>query len=470
MMEPPGIEPQSLWSTVREAFRGTTQDLTAIPIRRAIVLLAVPTVLEMSMESLLTVVDIFFVSKLGSNAVATVGLTEAMLSLVYALAMGLSTGATAIIARRVGEKDLDGAAIAAVQVIAAAFVIAGVLGVVGVLLSPRLLALMGATPEVVASGSTYTGVMLGGSVTIFFLFVVNAIFRSAGDAATAMRSLWLANILNMVLAPCLIFGLGPFPRLGVVGAAVATTVSRAVGVGYQFVVLARGRSRVRILARHLRIEPHVLAPLLRIAGVGALQVLIETASWLGLVRILSSYGSTALAGYTIAMRIAIFAMLPSWGLAGGAATLVGQNLGAGEPLRAQRSVETIALYNVIVLGSIGVAFALFPDAVVSVVTSDREVTAYAASCLRIVALGFLFFGFGMVAVQAFNGAGDTLTPMIVNVSSFWFFKIPLAYVLAKVVGMGPRGVFIAITAAYSIQAIVAGLLFRRGRWKTRTIE
>ncbi|HSO32060.1 MAG TPA: MATE family efflux transporter, partial [Labilithrix sp.] len=225
-----------------------------------------------------------------------------------------------------------------------------------------------------------------------------------------------------------------------------------------------------ILARHLRIEPHVLAPLLRIAGIGALQVLIETASWLGLVRILSSYGSTALAGYTIAMHIAIFAMLPSWGLAGGAATLVGQNLGAGEPLRAQRSVETIALYNVIVLGSIGVAFALFPDAVVSVVTSDREVTAYAASCLRIVALGFLFFGFGMVAVQAFNGAGDTLTPMIINVSSFWFFKIPLAYVLAKVVGMGPRGVFIAITAAYSIQAIVAGLLFRRGRWKTRTIE
>jgi putative MATE family efflux protein len=433
------------------------------------VLLAVPTVLEMSMESLLTVVDIFFVSRLGSNAVATVGLTESMLSLVYALAMGLSTGATAMISRRVGEKDMDGAAIAAVQVIAAAFVGASVLGVLGVALSSRLLALMGATPDVVASGSGYVAVMLGGSVTIFFLFVVNAIFRSAGDAATAMRSLWLANILNMLLAPCLIFGLGPFPRMGVVGAAVATTISRAIGVAYQFVLLARGRGRVRIMARHLRLQARVMGPLLRIAANGALQVLIETASWLGLVRILSGYGSMALAGYTIAMRLVIFAMLPSWGLAGAAAALVGQNLGAGEPERAQRSVETVALYNVIVLGLVGAVFALFPHAVVGLITSEPEVMAYAADCLRIVALGFLFYGFGMVAVQAFNGAGDTLTPMVLNVSSFWFFKIPLAYTLAEVLGMGPHGVFIAITAAYTGQGIVGGVLFRRGRWKTKKI-
>lgn len=465
----PNPEEQGLWSTIREAFRGTTQDLTVIPIRRAVVLLAVPTVLEMSMESLLTIVDIFFVSKLGSDAVATVGLTESMLSIAYALAMGLSTGATALIARRVGEKDMDGAAIAAVQVIMAAFVGATVLGVVGVALSSRLLALMGATPQVVASGSGYVAIMLGGSVTIFLLFVVNAIFRSAGDAAAAMRSLWLANILNMVLAPCLIFGLGPFPRMGVVGAAVATTVSRAFGVTYQLVLIARGRGRVRILARHMRLHGHVLRQLLRIAGTGTLQVLIETASWLALVRLLSGYGSMVLAGYTIAMRIAIFAMLPSWGLAGAAATLVGQNLGAERPERAQRSVETIALYNVVVLGLVGLVFALFPGSVVGLIVHDPEVTVYAASCLRIVALGFLFFGFGMVAVQAFNGAGDTLTPMILNVSSFWLFKIPLAYVLAKVAGMGPRGVFIAITAAYSVQGIVGGILFRRGRWKTKKI-
>ena len=463
-------EPQGIWSTLREAIRGTKQDLTAIPIRRAIVLLALPTVLEMSMESLLTIVDIFFVSKLGSNAVATVGLTESMLSIVYALAMGLSTAATAMISRRIGEKDADGAAVAAVQAIGTACVIAASVGVAGALLSPRLLALMGATPEVVASGSTYCGVMLGGSVTIFLLFVVNAVFRSSGDAATAMRSLWLANILNIVLAPCLIFGLGPFPRLGVVGAAVATTVSRAIGVAFQLVVLVRGRGRVRLLARHLRLEARVLAPQLRIASIGTAQVLIESASWLALVLILSSYGSIALAGYTIAMRIAIFAMLPSWGLAGGAATLVGQNLGAGEPMRAQRSVETIALYNVIVLGSVGVVFALFPRAIVGIVSNDPEVTAYAASCLRITALGFLFFGFGMVAVQAFNGAGDTLTPMLLNIGSFWFFKLPLAYLLAKVAGLGPRGVFIAVTAAYALQGIGGGILLRRGRWKTRTIE
>lgn len=458
-----------IWSTFREAVRGTKQDLTAIPIRRAIVLLAVPTVLEMSMESLLTIVDIIFVSKLGSNAVATVGLTESMLSIVYALAMGFSTAATAMISRKIGEKDADGAAVAAVQAIGAAVVVAASVGMAGALLSPRLLAAMGATPEVVAYGSTYAGVMLGGSVTIFLLFVVNAVFRSSGDAATAMRSLWLANILNILLAPCLIFGLGPFPRLGVVGAAVATTVSRALGVVYQVVVLSRGRGRVKILARHLRIDTRVLAPLSRIASVGTLQVLIESASWLALVLILSSYGSVVLAGYTIAMRVAIFAMLPSWGLAGGAATLVGQNLGAGEPLRAQRSVETIAIYNVVVLGSVGAIFALFPHAIVGLVSNDAAVAEVAATCLRITGFGFVFFGFGMVAVQAFNGAGDTLTPMLLNVCSFWFFKIPLAYLLAKVAGMGPRGVFIAVTAAYTLQGVAGGILFRRGRWKTRRL-
>jgi putative MATE family efflux protein len=458
------------WSTVREALRGSKQELTAIPIGRAVVLLAVPMVLEMSMESLFAIVDIFFVSKLGSDAVATVGLTESLLSPVYALAMGLGAAATAIIARRTGEKDLDAAATAAVHVILAAIVGAALLGVVGTLLSRHLLALMGASPSVVASGSGYTAVILGGGVTIFLLFVVNAVFRGAGDAALAMRALWIANALNIVLGPCLIFGVGPFPRMGVVGAGVATTVSRGVGVVYQLVMLARGRGRLVLARRHFVFRMSLMREILRMAASASLQTLIETASWLGLVRILSTFGSAALAGYTIAMRVAIFAMLPSWGLSMSASTLVGQNLGAGEPERAERSVATIARYNVAFLGSVGLFLAAVPGPIVGIFTSDPEVAPYAAESLRIVALGFLFFGYGMVAVQAFNGAGDTTTPLLVNLASFWLFKIPVAYVLSRIVGMGPRGVFVSIAAAYSLQAIVAGLLFRRGRWKTIQVE
>ena len=468
-MEAPAQEP-SLWSTVREAVRGSEQDLTSIPIRRAVILLAVPTVLEMSMESLLTIVDIIFVSKLGPNAIATVGLTESMLSIVYALAMGLAAAATALVSRHVGEKDLEGAATAAVQVIAIATVAAGALGVVGALLAPRLLSLVGATPEVVAYGSSYAAVMLGGNVTIFLLFVVNAVFRAAGDAAVAMRSLWLANLLNMLVAPCLIFGLGPCPKLGVLGAAVATTASRAVGVLYQFAALARGRERLPVGAGHLAPSLAVLRQVARIATSATGQVLVETASWLGLVRILSGYGSVALAGYTVAMRIAIFAILPSWGLAGAAATLVGQNLGAGEPERAERSAMTIAKYNVLFLSVVGAIFVLLPAPVVGLVTSDAAVAGYATTCLRIVAVGFVFFAFGMVAVQAFNGAGATRTPLYVNAICFWLFKIPVAYLLARGFGLGPAGVFLAITVAYSVQATAAAVLFRRGRWKTKTLE
>jgi putative MATE family efflux protein len=457
------------WSTVREAIRGTTQDLTAIPIRRAVILLAVPTVLEMSMESLLTIVDIFFVSKLGSDAVATVGLTESMLSPVYALAMGLSAGATALISRRTGEKDADGAASAAVQVIAVAVLCAALLGVLGASLSSRLLGWMGASTAVVESGTAYTSLMLGGSVTIFLLFVVNAVFRSAGDASIAMRSLWLANVLNMLLAPCFIFGVGPIPRMGVFGAALAMTSSRAIGVGYQLAVLSRGRGRLVVLRRHLAMRLDVIRELIRIGTPAAMQVLIETASWLGLVRIIASYGSLALAGYTIAMRIVIFALLPSWGLAQAAATLVGQNLGAREPERARRSVWSIARYNLAFLGPVGLFFAVAPAVTVSFFTNEAATAEYAAQCLRVVALGFVVFAFGMVAVQAFNGAGDTTTPMLVNLASFWFFKIPLAWFLAKVVGLGPRGAFIAIAAAYTLQSILAGALFRRGKWQRVSI-
>ena len=458
-------EGQSLWSAIREALRGTEQDLTAIPIRRAVVLLAVPTVLEMSMESLLTIVDILFVSKLGASAVAAVGLTESLLSIVYALAMGLSTAATATIARRIGEKDRDGAAVAAVQVIGAATVAAVAFGVLGGVMAPRLLAVMGAEPDVIATGHAYTATMLGGSLTIFLIWVINAVFRSAGDAAVAMRALWLANSLNIVLAPILIFGL----HMGVVGAAIATTVARGIGVVYQVILLARGRGRLAILRRHLRVQLEVLRPLLRLTASGSLQVLVETASWLGLVRILAGYGSNALAGYVIAMRIAVFAMLPSWGLAGAAATLVGQNLGARQPERAQRSAETVALYNVIVLGAAGTLFVVAPTLLVGLVTSEPEALGYGATCLRIVGLGFVSFGVGMVAIQAFNGAGDTVTPLVVNLTSFWVIKIPLAYVLAHTFGLGPRGVFIAIAIAYTFQGAVAATLFRRGRWKTAKV-
>lgn len=459
-MDEPG-----LWALVREAVRGSRRDLTAIPVRSAVVLLAVPMVLEMSMESLFSLADIFYVSRLGSDAVATIGLTEAMMSPIYALAMGLSSAATAMIARRTGEKDGDGASTAAVQVIFAATACAVLLGAAGALASPHLLALMGAAPSVVASGSGYTSVMLGGSVTIFLLFVVNAIFRSAGDAAVAMRSLWLANLLNIVLAPCFIFGLGPFPRMGVEGAAVATTLGRGIGVGYQLVLLIRGRGLLVVARRHVAVSLDVLGQLVRIAIPATLQVLVETASWLALVRILSTYGSVVLAGYTIAMRIAIFALLPPWGLANAAATLVGQNLGAGEPERARRSVQAIARYNMVFLGVIGACFAAFPGPFVRLFTPDAAVAAIAADCLRIVALGFLFFAYGMVTVQAFNGAGDTRTPLYVNVTCFWIFKIPLAWGLAKLAGFGPGGVFFSIAAAYSLQAIVAGLLFRRGAWQ-----
>lgn len=449
--------------------RGTTQDLTAIPIRRAVVLLAVPTVLEMSMESLFAVVDIFFVSKLGPAAVAAVGLTESMLSLAYAVAMGLGAGATAIIARRTGEKDADGAASAAVQVILVAVVIAAMLGLAGVVLAPRLLGAMGATEDVIATGSSYTAIMLGGSITIFLLFVINAVFRSAGDASVAMRSLWLASILNMALAPCLVFGVGPIPRLGVTGAAIATTASRGIGVLYQLSVFARRDRRLVLARRHLVVRLAEIREIVRLAVPATMQVLVETASWLALVRIVASFGEVALAAYTIAMRVAIFALNPPWGLANAAATLVGQNLGAREPERARRSVGVIARYNVAFLGAVGLGFVVFARPIVSVFVSEPDVIALAATALRIVALGFAFFAYGMVAIQAFNGAGDTRTPMLVNVGSFWLFKLPLAYGLARALGMGPAGVFVAISAAYSLQSVVAAVLFRRGRWERASV-
>lgn len=457
------------WTVVRDAVRGVPHDYTAGSIGRAIVLLAIPMVLEMGMESIFAVVDVFWVSRLGPDAVATVGLTESMLTLVYTAAMGLSIGVAAVVARRIGEKRPDAAAEAAVQGIVLGLVVAAGVAVLGIALAPRLLALMGASPAVTAIGSDYTRVMLGGSATVLLLFLINAIFRGAGDAAIAMRVLWFANAINIALGPCLIFGLGPFPELGVTGAAVATTIGRGSGVLYQLYRLTRGDARVAVRRVHLALRPAIMATLLRLSGSATFQVLVGTASYIGLVRIVSTFGSTALAGYTIAIRLVIFCLLPSWGLSNAAATMVGQSLGAGDPHRAERAVWIAGRYNMVVLGLVGLAFIIFAQPIVGLFTQDQGVAQTGAVALRTMSYGFVFYALGMVLTQAFNGAGDTWTPTWINLVCFWLWEIPLAYVLARVLNFGPLGVFLAITIGYSTLALVSTVLFRRGRWKLRTV-
>jgi len=469
LSSPPAARPSSFWATLAEAIRGSHQDYTEGSIGRAIVLLAVPMVLEMVLESVFAVVDVFWVSKLGADAVATVGMTESMLALIYAVAIGLSMGATATVARRIGEKDPERAAASAVQSIALGVAVAVPIGILGASFAPNLLRLLGASPEVVARGWRFTAIMLGANVVILLLFLINAIFRGAGDATMAMRSLWIANIFNLMLDPCFIFGLGPFPRLGVTGAAVSTTCGRSLGVLFQLWTLSRGRGRVVIRRRHLRLQPASMLRLLRISGNGILQVLIGTASWTGLVRILSSFGSAALAGYTIGIRIVVFAILPSWGLSNAAATMVGQNLGAGKPDRAERSVWKAAFYNMIFLGCVGLLFILFADPLIRLFTGDPAVVSYGTACLRFVSYGFLFYAYGLVMTQAFNGAGDTWTPTRINLFIFWLWEIPLAYVLSHPAGYGPRGVFAAITVAFSTLAVVSSVLFRKGKWKEKKV-
>jgi putative MATE family efflux protein len=454
---------------VRDALRGVPHDYTEGALGRALLLLAVPMVLEMVMESIFAVVDVFFVSRLGAAAVATIGLTESMLSIVYALAMGLSIGVAATVARRVGEKDADGAARTAVQGIALGLGVALVLGVGGAILGPRLLGIVGAAPDVVAVGAGYARVMLGANGVILLLFLVNAIFRGAGDAAIAMRVLWLANGVNILLDPCLIFGLGPFPRLGVTGAAIATSTGRAAGVLLQVYVLSRRDGRVAIGARHLRIEPARIGRILHLSATAAVQVLIGTASWIGLVRVISLFGSAALAGYTIGMRVIVFALMPSWGLANAGATLVGQALGAGKPERAAAAAWRAAGINAGLLTVVGAFFVIAAGPLTRLFTDDPAVAPGAESCLRIVAYGFPFYGVGMVLTEAFNGAGDTWTPTLVNLACFWALEIPLAYYLAVPARLGPLGAFVAVAIAFSIVAVVSALLFRRGTWKRREV-
>jgi MATE family, multidrug efflux pump len=464
------VEPQrSLWSSLLEAVRGSHQDYTAGSLNRAILLLAVPMVLEMVLESLFAVVDVFWVGRLGANAVATVGLTESMLSLVFAVGMGLSLSTTAMVARRIGEKDPEGAADAAVQAIALGLVVSVLIGLPCLLFAPRLLRLMGATDDIVAVGSGYTRICLGGSCAVLLLFLNNAIFRGAGDAAIAMRLLWVSNIINLILDPCLIFGWGPFPRLGVTGAALATFTGRSIGVAYQFYRLLKGTERIRIFTRQIRVHLSVLLRLMRVSLTGILQFAIAHTSWIGLVRIVSNFGAAALAGYTIAIRIVIFVILPSWGLSNAAATLVGQNLGAGKPDRAEKAVWRTGLYNLIFLGAVGVFFILCAEPVVRLFTHDPTVVPLGAACLRIVSYGNLGYAYFMVMIQAFNGAGDTITPTIVNLFGFWLFEIPLAYWLAMPLGMRSNGVFASIAIAESSMAAASAILFKQGKWKKKKI-
>lgn len=464
-----GEQPRSLWASLVEAVRGSHQDYTSVSLDRAILLLAVPMVLEMVLESLFAVVDVGWVGRLGADAVATVGLTESMLMLVFSVGLGLSLSTTAMVARRIGEKDQEGAALAAVQAIFLGLAVALAIGIPCFIFAPDLLRLMGATDAIVASGSWYTRICLGGSFAVLLLFLNNAIFRGAGDAAIAMRLLWVSNIINLILDPCLIFGWGPFPRLGVTGAALATVTGRSVAVAYQFYRLLQGTGRIQILLRQVRVDWAVLGRLMRVSATGILQFAIAHTSWIGLVRIVSTFGAVAVAGYTIAIRIVIFVILPSWGLSNAAATLVGQNLGAGQPERAEAAVWRTGFYNAVFLGAVGIFFVLFAEPVVRPFIQDPAVVPLGAACLRIVSYGNLGYACFMVMMQAFNGAGDTITPTIVNFFGFWLLEIPLAYVLAIPLGMKSNGVFASIAIAESAMAAASAILFRQGKWKRKKI-
>jgi putative MATE family efflux protein len=462
-------ESATFWASVREAIRGSHRDYTTGSITRAIFLLAVPMVLETLMESLFAIVDVFWLARLGADSVATVGLVEAMLMLIYSVGMGMGLSATAMVARRVGERDPEGAAVAGVQTIALGLVASLSLGLPGFYFAPRLLRLMGASPAVLAVGSSYARITLGACCVVLLLILNNAVFRGAGDAAIAMRVLWLANSINLILDPCLIFGLGPFPRLGVTGAAVATLTGRSLGVIYQFYRLARGSEHIRILARHIRLKLQVMARLLRVSLTGITQVVIPNIAWVILMRIVSLFGSEALAAYTIAIRIIVFFILPAWGLSGAAATLVGQNLGAGQPERAEQSVWKTGIYNMLVMGGVGLFLILFPVPVVRLFTHDPAIVSLGAACLRIVSVGNIGYAYEMVMLQAFNGAGDTLTPTTVNFFGFIVFEVPFAYALAISLGWRSSGVYWAIVVTECMIAVATIWLFRLGRWKAKRI-
>lgn len=453
-------------SLFRQALLGSsTINYTEGSIARATFLLAVPMILEMSMESVFAIVDIFFVAGLGAEAVATVGLTESVISLLYAVAIGLSMGTTAMVARRIGEKNPEAAAFVAGQALWIGAAVSVLVGITGFYYAEKILFLMGAAPEVIESGRSYTQIMLGGSFTIVFLFLNNAIFRGAGDASIAMRSLVLANGINIVLDPCLIYGVGPFPEMGVTGAAVATNIGRGIGLLYQFYYLCSSSRRIQLVFKDFVIKLSVIMTLVRISVGGIAQFLIATASWVFLMRLVSLYGSDAVAGYTISIRIMLFVILPAWGLSNAVATLVGQNLGAGKIDRAVSTVWQVAKYNVVYMMLVALVLMVVPQQIMHVFTSEPNAVAYGVDALRIMSYAFGFMALGMVAIQAFNGAGDTITPMWINVFCYWMVQIPVAYWMATTLEMGPNGVFWSIFIAELLMGIVGVAFFMRGKWK-----
>ncbi len=450
---------------LRESLRDNEIDYTREPVPRALGLLAIPMMLEMVMEAIFAVVDIAFVSRLGTDAVAAVGITEALITVLYALALGMGLAVTAMVSRRIGAGDRDGAAAVTGQAILLALVISLFIGVAGATYAGDLLALMGASTGVIETGTGFAAVLLGGSASIVYLFMLNAAFRGAGDAAVALRSLWLANAINIVLDPCLIFGLGPFPEMGVTGAAVATTIGRGIGVLYQAYYLLNARGRLAFSLRHLKPVPSLLGRLIAVSAGGIGQFLVATSSWIGVMRIVAFYGSAPVAAYTIAIRMIEFVLLPAWGLGNAAATMVGQNLGAGLPERAEASAWKAGRYNLIFMTTVGIATFILAPQITSLFSDDPEVLGYGTSCLRILGVGYPAYALGMVMSQAINGAGDTMTPTTLNLIAFWLVQIPLAYWLAEGAGLGPDGVFTAIVVGESLLTILAVFVFRRGHWK-----
>ena len=459
-------ESHSLWSELRDAIRGTGADYTTIPLRRAVFLLAVPMVLELVLESTFAVVDIFFVGKLGASAVATVGLTESYLFLLYSIAIGLAMGVTALVARRIGEHRHEEAAVTAAQAVWLAVLVSVPVAVIGIVWARELLALMGADAWTLTHGVPYMQWMLGGNVVIMLLFVINAVFRGAGDAAVAMRVLWVANGLNIVLDPLLIFGWGPVPAMGIEGAAIATNIGRGVGVLMQLWILFRGGKHIRVLGTHLALQGAALWHIVRTSLGGVGQMIVAMTSWIFLMRILASIGSEAVAGATIAIRIMMFTMMPAWGMSNAAATLVGQNLGANEPGRAEASVWRIGWYNMAYLVAVSIAFFLLPRELVGLFTDDTAVVDVGAEWLRILSYSFFVYGWWMVTVQAFNGAGDTVTPTKINAVFFWLIQIPLCWWLALQLGWQQTGVFWGVFVSETAVGLFTLWLFTRGRWKT----
>jgi putative MATE family efflux protein len=458
----------SLFSLVKQSLRGAEYDYTKGSTRKAIFLLAIPMILELTLESVFAVVDAYFVGHLpnATNAVTAVGLTELAITIVYSLAIGLSTAATAVVARRIGEKNPEGAAHAGMQSLLIAIIAAIVFGILGVVFAEDLLRIMGAKPEVIKDGAGFTRIMLGGNIVIVLLFLINGIFRGAGDAAMAMKSLWIASGLNIILCPLLIYGYGPFPELGLEGAAIATTIGRGVGVIYQCYHLFNGKGIIKIKPIHFKWDPPIIKNLVEVAWPATLQFVIQSGSWIVVGMLVAQTGSSeAFAGYQIAIRNIVFFILPAWGLSNAAATLVGQNLGAKQPERAEKSAMLTMEYNAIFMTAVMIFFLLFASPVIGIFIKDSEARRYGTMALQIIGSGYIFYGIGMVMIQALNGAGDTKTPTWINFIGFWLFQIPLAYLLAKGFHLGPMGAMIAIPVAETAIAIAAYIIFKRGKWK-----